>query len=555
LAKKGVWAGVAIFVIKTVAGLVVLAYAFQGWNQKNVRQNLVEADPDTFVQNSLELKLSRQTKIGSEWTDQASADQILSLPGLSTQPSYLQFSGYLDVSETKHNFYWFTESENDPDNDPLIIWTNGGPGCSGFIGFMGEMGPFRPQEDLSLLENSMAWNKIANMVYIEQPCGVGFSYSDNPNTDYFASDATAATDNLQLVLQFLKRYPHLKTNKLYLSGESYGGHYLPTWATEIVQYNEQADADSQINFAGFLVGNPYTDPDENIIGMVGTFWGHQLVPHDLFEQWLNLGCRTNTDSSKVGQCMDLTNSMFDLVDEMDPYALDYDVCISNNAQGVGQSQRDKLTSYIHDGRFQSRRSKFLSLQIIDPEDKQDGRKYTLNNFKVQDTFGTEPVYQPCATHYMTKWINQDSVKDAIHANPTLTWSECSDKIHYHYSDQHTPMEPLYKALLEKRPDLNIMVFSGDDDSVCGTIGTQSWMWNLGYPVTKQWSSWKHNGQVAGFEVRFAGIRFATVHGAGHEVPAFKPSQSLQLLQGFLEQTDLDSTVIPSPSKDVATINQ
>jgi len=534
--KKKLLTGIALFLVKS---LLVVAFIFGTRKQASPPLNL-QAEPVDLSSSTMKLKLTREQTMGMVYTDRASSDLITTLPGLTSAPNFLQFSGYLDVSESKHNFYWFTESENDPLNDPLMIWTNGGPGCSGFIGFMGEMGPFRPQADLSLLPNNMAWNKLANMVYIEQPCGVGFSYSDNPNFDYHASDSSAAEDNLQLVLQFLQRFPHLKKNKLYLSGESYGGHYLPTWALQIVQHNERAGNDGLINFAGFLVGNPYTNPIENGIGMVGTFWGHQLLPYDMFEKWIDLGCKNFREPS-FAPCMDLSTEMFSLIDDMDPYALDYDVCLKNEAQAVGMAQRDRLTSYIQDGRFQSKKSKFVmqNLMVKESEDlMSNSTEYLLADFQMLDT-STGPTYQPCSSDYMKQWINQDSVKEAIHANTNLQWLECSTKLHYHRMDQQTPMDPLYQTLISKNLGLNIMVFSGDDDSICGTIGTQSWIWNLGYPTTKKWGPWRHNGQVAGFEQRFQGLRFATVHGAGHEVPAFKPGPSLQLLQAFLDGTDLD----------------
>jgi hypothetical protein len=93
------------------------------------------------------------------------------------------FSGYLPVGENKHIFYAYFESENDPVTDPVVLWTNGGPGCSGLLGLFTEQGPFFPQEDGTLSPNEFSWNKVANMLFVEQPAGVGFSYSDD-TSDY-----------------------------------------------------------------------------------------------------------------------------------------------------------------------------------------------------------------------------------------------------------------------------------------------------------------------------------------------------------------------------------
>ena len=128
--------------------------------------------------------------VSGEYTPEAIADQITALPGAENlEIPFNQFSGYVKVGGTKNMHYWLVESMNDPANDPIAFWTNGGPGCSGLLGFFTEQGPLRPNKDLSLSLNPYAWNKISNMVFIEAPCGVGFSYSDDPEgTDDYKND-------------------------------------------------------------------------------------------------------------------------------------------------------------------------------------------------------------------------------------------------------------------------------------------------------------------------------------------------------------------------------
>jgi carboxypeptidase C (cathepsin A) len=118
----------------------------------------------------------------------------------------------------------FTESSGSP-KDPVAFWTNGGPGCSGLIGFMTEQGAFKPNADMTLSLNEFAWNKVANMVFIESPAGVGFSYSTD-TADYTTGDSQTAVDNYNLIQAFLLRFPDLSTNELYITSESYGGHYM-----------------------------------------------------------------------------------------------------------------------------------------------------------------------------------------------------------------------------------------------------------------------------------------------------------------------------------------
>ena len=107
-----------------------------------------------------------------------------------------------------------------------------------------------------------------------------------------------------------------------------------------------------------------------------------------------------------------------------------------------------------------------------------------------------------------------------------------------------PMEHYYKDLLNSSSDKNlrILVYSGDDDSVCGTVGTQKWIWDLGFKVktNKYWNVWEIDGQTAGYITQFntpfsdaARLTFMTVHFAGHEVPTYKPKEAFYLFKAFL----------------------
>lgn len=147
-------------------------------------------------------------------------------------------------------------------------------GCSGLLGFLTEQGPFRPQKDMSLQFNKYAWNTISNMVFIESPCGVGFSYSDNADTeaDYSPNDDSTAVDNYSLIQEFLKRFPQFAKNDLYITSESYGGHYMPTLAKEIVAQNAKG-FNPPLNFKGFAVGNPATTMRSTIPASMEAYWG------------------------------------------------------------------------------------------------------------------------------------------------------------------------------------------------------------------------------------------------------------------------------------------
>lgn len=140
------------------------------------------------------------------------ADLITNLPGLTVPINFRQYSGYLnaDDSKTPKNFlhYWFVESQTDPDKAPLLLWLNGGPGCSSLGGFFGELGPFSVNNDGRTLSiRSASWNKNANVIFLESPTGVGFSYSTKLAA---LDDNITAKQNYLALKSFLKKFPQFE---------------------------------------------------------------------------------------------------------------------------------------------------------------------------------------------------------------------------------------------------------------------------------------------------------------------------------------------------------
>lgn len=431
--------------------------------------------------------------ITSSYTEDALLDQVLEMPGLNYEPAFNQFSGYIQLAGTqKHIHYWLTEAEIA--DAPLVFWTNGGPGCSGLIGFMTEQGPFRPDESGNINPNEYAWNKVANMVFLEQPVGVGFSYSDNKD-DYSIGDDQAAKDNLATIRGFLIRFPQFAKSPLYITSESYGGHYMPTLADAIINYNDATDI-NKLNFMGFAVGNPYTDYYSGVGAEMETYWGKQLLPKPLWDKYVANGCLNVEQQLNNSVCTYMIFDFMKKVGNLNPYALDYPVCLS--------SQQRTMYEFMHSS--------------------------------------SETVYEPCEDEFSTNYLNNPAVKKAIHVLDTIEWVECSRTTKYQMADKMLPMEKYYKTILNSKthPELRILVYSGDDDSVCGTIGTQRWIYDLGFPVDSLWKTWTVDGQTAGYTTTFktpfskeSRFSFITVHGAGHEVPTYKPKEALDLFKMYI----------------------
>lgn len=138
-------------------------------------------------------------------------ERVTSIPGYPEFSNFEMYSGYVPIGKTsKQIHYMFLTSQGDPTNDPVVIWYNGGPGCSSMLAWAQEHGPFlQSNTNSTFSENSHSWNKFANMLYIEQPAGVGFSYCDHENhpEDCSHNDNSVAADNLQAILNWYEKYP------------------------------------------------------------------------------------------------------------------------------------------------------------------------------------------------------------------------------------------------------------------------------------------------------------------------------------------------------------
>ncbi len=175
---------------------------------------------------------------------QGQQDLVTSLPGVDQMPAFPIYAGYLTINaETGKKFFYtfvqvrkekkdsfclffffflllfFLQAVNDTATTPLVRFLNGGPGCSSVGGGMfEEVGPLIPGENGNLRTNPYSWNQLANMLFIESPAGVGFSYSKTLS-DYSSSDASTAQDNYDAMVQFLVKFPQFAGRPFFLTGE------------------------------------------------------------------------------------------------------------------------------------------------------------------------------------------------------------------------------------------------------------------------------------------------------------------------------------------------
>eukprot|EP01040_Poterioochromonas_malhamensis_P014955 gene14955-16649_t len=517
-----------------------------------------------------------------QYTTDAYVDEVKSLPGQIHELASRQFSGFLQITPTKFIHYYFFESENDPVNDPIIFWTNGGPGCSGMLGLFTEMGPLRPIEDGQITRNPWTWTKLSSMVFLEQPAGVGFSYStdDSILTDF--NDYRASIDNVRIIRSFFDKFPSLRKNAFYLASESYGGHYIPHWTYQLFDNNENSDL--RETFKGYLVGNPFTSFASGSIGMTNVMWGLQLIPKPAW------------DLFTASTCDLLSHDAYFLSLYLPQYALEFPVC-TKQVQSVQSQEKEgnwndetnwtKYPKLSAQGRFHLEGMKRIKNKLStkgkehrryyeemkallgdETHDKYHHTKLTVpkeQSHQINSISSERDVralqYDPCSEFYTQEYLNDEAVQEALHVGKSssrgeylintrgqparMGWGKCSRKVNsgWAFNDHLADTTILYSKIVQhknKPKDFKMLVFSGDSDGVCATVGTQNWIYDVkGADIVSLYKPWYYNDtnyghQPGGYLTQFTNyFSFATVHFAGHEVPAYQPEKALSLFAAYL----------------------
>ncbi|CAN1326076.1 Serine carboxypeptidase 24 [Linum perenne] len=429
-------------------------------------------------------------------------DRISSLPG---QPpvKFSQFSGYVTVNEEHGRalFYWLTEATSSSNNKPLVLWLNGGPGCSSVAyGGSEEIGPFRINKTTSsLFLNKYSWNTEANILFLESPAGVGFSYTNTTSNLQDSGDARTSQDALVFMLRWMSRFPQYKFRDFYIAGESYAGHYVPQLAKKIHNYNK-AHSKPIINLKGIMLGNAVTDNYYDGIGTVTYWWTHSMISDRSYKSILD-HCDFGEDKTSTKCDNAVSYAMNREFGNIDQYSIYTPSCLHPKSGENGTT---------------SSSSRFL---------------------RMKNTVLHRPIsgYDPCTESYAEKYYNRPDVQRAMHANVSgmipYKWTACSDVLIKYWKDSDASMLPTYKELIAA--GLRIWVFSGDTDSVVPVTATRFSLSHLNLTVKTRWYPWKSGNQVGGWTEEYEGLTFATVRGAGHEVPLFQPRRAFILFRSFL----------------------
>lgn len=408
-------------------------------------------------------------------------------PGsLGVDPGVKQYSGYLDDEENdKHLFYWFFESRNDPENDPVVLWLNGGPGCSSLTGLFLELGPASIDKGGNVIHNPYSWNSNASVIFLDQPVNTGFSYSGSSVSNSIA----AGKDIYALLTLFFKQFPQYAHQDFHIAGESYAGHYIPVFTAEILRHRK-----NNINLKSVLIGNGLTD------GLTQ------------YEYYRPMAC------GQGGW----------------PAVLDESKCRSmDNALPRCQSLIENCYS-SESAWYCVPASIYCNNAIIGPYQSTGQNPYDVR-VKCED--GGSLCYSQLG--WITKYLNRPEVLQALGAEVD-SYDSCNFNVNRNFllgGDWMKPYHRLVPGIMEKIP---VLIYAGDADFICNWLGNQAWTEALEWPGQEAYNKIDleplklgAEGKKIG-EVKSSGnLTFVRLHAAGHMVPLDQPEASLEFFNRWI----------------------
>ncbi|KAJ2802840.1 hypothetical protein H4R21_002263 [Coemansia helicoidea] len=378
----------------------------------------------------------------------------------------------------------------------MVVWLNGGPGCSSMVGALTALGPCLVAPDgKSTVDNLYGWNQNANFLVIDQPVGTGFSHGSMVNNSMSAAD-----DLVAMLLLFYKTYPEYHADDLHVFGESYAGHYIPAIGSAIVDHNARVAR----------AGSKASDPANLHIPLTSIGIGNGLIdPKTQFKYYSKMAC----DSTYPPVLSQDTCALMDR---------NYTAC-----EMVIDGCYDK-----HDPESCSYASGICDVGIIDLF-VQDGN----NIYDVRKKCGEAKLCYPIIDA-AGQFLNTPSVQQALNVKDTK-FQGCSDNVYKNFIAGYDMMRS-YAGELAKLLDggIRTLIYAGDADWICNWYGVKAAMQELEWcgktsfnaaPDTK----WSVGSNAAG-ELRTANnLSFLRVFEAGHMVPMDQPKAALQMLDGWL----------------------
>ncbi|KAM5302888.1 putative serine carboxypeptidase CPVL [Glossophaga mutica] len=391
----------------------------------------------------------------------------------------VSYCGFLTVNTTYNSnlFFWFFPAQIQSSTAPVVLWLQGGPGSSSLQGLFTEHGPYVVTKNLTLDARDFPWTSTLSMLYIDNPVGAGFSFTDDPQ-GYAVSEDDVARDLFSALMQFFQLFPEFQENDFYVTGQSYGGKFVTAIARYIHILNPTLSL--QINLKGIAIGSGFCDP-ELIVRGYSTFLYEVGLLDEKQRKYFQEQCEEGLAHVKEGQWLQAIEVLGRLMYDDDSYLVNVTGCPNL----------------------------FNIVQCTESEE--------YSNFK--------------------KFLALSEVRRAIHVG-NRTFNDGSKVKKYLWEDL---LQSILPWLAELMNNYKVLMYSGQQDIIVAASLTERYLMAVNWEGSQEykraerkvWRIFKSDQEVAGYVRQVGNFHQLIVRGGGHSLPFDQPLRAFDMINRFI----------------------
>ncbi|KAI1869937.1 uncharacterized protein JN550_005527 [Neoarthrinium moseri] len=450
-----------------------------------------------------------------------------------TTPGVNSYSGYVDLDAETHI--------HNPNEAPITLWLNGGPGSDSLIGLFEELGPCNVTHENITKVNPYSWSEVSNLLFLSQPIGVGFSYaeevvgvvnettgfpqnSSKPDGRYshvdpyrYDTTALAAVGTWEVLQAFIQNLPVLdekiESRSFNLWTESYGGHYGPAFFNHFYEQNELIKSGEA----------PGVALEMHTLGIINGIINSRIQMKYYPEFAYN-----NTYGIQA-----INESMYNFAKTANTFP--YFGC---------ESYLDACAAAdlsTPDGVATCSQAQAICRSFV------EGPYEALAQSSNYDIRANASADLPPSHWY--DWLNTAEAQDALGVRVNYTGSSSEIWVGFDYSGDWaypTFLQDL-QDLLNK--DVRVALIYGDADYICNWYGGEAVSLEVNYTHAAEFRAAGYapfvvDGVEYGESRQYGNFSFTRVYEAGHEVPYYQPLASLELFRRVLAGLAVADGAVP-----------